>query len=119
MGDITQMVYIVEHGDTAWTQTGQHAGRQTCRCHLAAKTQRVPSTVSATTARPCGCLRSRDRRATLLERANLPRNGVTQMVLESACRWRSFRWTESINGCDLKVVPMIVRRGQMIGPCRT
>ena len=44
MGDIIQMVYIVEHGDTAWTKTGQHAGRRTCRCHLAARTQRVPST---------------------------------------------------------------------------
>jgi hypothetical protein len=52
VGDRPQAVYIAEHGDTASTQTGQHAGRRTCRCHLAAKTQRVPSTVSASTARP-------------------------------------------------------------------
>ena len=25
MGDSPQVVYIAEHGDTAWTQTGQHA----------------------------------------------------------------------------------------------
>jgi hypothetical protein len=31
-------------------------GRRTCRCHLAAKTQRVPSTVSASTARPTALL---------------------------------------------------------------
>jgi hypothetical protein len=34
VGDSPQVVYIAEHGDTAWTQAGQHAGRRTCRRHL-------------------------------------------------------------------------------------